>query len=238
MKTIKVDPAVKDTEIARTGQPTRWMLAAGATGLVLFVLLFLIDGFTRPGYDPMHQWISHLSLGDRGLLGTANLLLGGGAALILSAGLRRVFRSGPGSRWGPRFVAIFGLGLILAAAFPIDPGLGYPPGVTPGEAPSLSANIHDFAGLVVFVALTAACFTLARRFRGDERWKGWRLYSILTGVVVPTAFLICSILVGMEYSGAFPNAPSGLFERIAMISGCLWAVLLAIRLLREEEARS
>lgn len=236
MKVFKVHPTVHNPEIARTVQSNRRLLAIGAMGLVLFVLLFLIDGFTRPGYDPIHQWISHLSLGDRGWLGTANLLLGGGSAITFSAGLRGVFRSGNGSLWDPYFVALFGLGLLLAAVFPIDPGLGYPPGVTPGAVPSLSGNIHDFAGLIVFGALTAACFALARRLRGDEQWKGWWLYSVLTGVLVPVAFLICSLLVGLEFSGSFPGAPSGLFERISIMSGCAWLILLAFRLLLEEEA--
>lgn len=233
MKVSNLNPVVDNAEIARTGQSTRWLLAAGAIGLISFVLVFLIDGFTRPGYDPLRHWISHLSLGERGWLGTANLLLGGASSLLLSAGLRRVFRSGTGSLWGPLFVALFGLGLLLAAAFPIDPGLGYPPGVEPGDSPSLTGTIHDVAGLIVFGALTAACLTLARRFRGNEQWKGWWRYSLLTGILVPVAFIICSILVGLDYSGSFPGAPSGLFERISMILGSAWAALLAVRLLRE-----
>jgi hypothetical protein len=56
---------------------------------------------------------------------------------------------------------------------------------------------------------------------------------MITGIVVPAAFLICSLLVGLDYSGVLPGAPSGLLERISIITGCAWISLLAYRLLRQ-----
>jgi hypothetical membrane protein len=39
---------------------------AGIIGPVLFVLVFMTEGFLRPGYDWLKTFISALSLGPRG----------------------------------------------------------------------------------------------------------------------------------------------------------------------------
>jgi hypothetical protein len=213
---------------------TRSLLACGVVGPPLFVAVFLIDGATRPGYDPWRQWISHLSLGDRGWLGTANLLLFGLLMLCFSVGLRRALRSGKGSTWGPGLLAAFGAGFVLISVFPIDPGLGYPPGTAPGKSPS--GQVHDVGGAIVFGSLTAVCFVVARRFSGGRRQRGWRLYSLATGVLVVTSFAACSVLASLAFAGIAPGAPSGLFERVSMIVGCAWLVLLTLQLLRERSA--
>jgi hypothetical protein len=36
----------------------RWLLTGGVIGPVLFVLVFMIDGWRRPGYDPMTMFVS------------------------------------------------------------------------------------------------------------------------------------------------------------------------------------
>ncbi|NLT28963.1 MAG: DUF998 domain-containing protein [Propionibacterium sp.] len=39
---------------------------AGVIGPSLFVLVFLVEGWLRPGYDPAADYVSALSLGERG----------------------------------------------------------------------------------------------------------------------------------------------------------------------------
>ena len=39
----------------------RLKLAAGVLGPVLFVLVFLIEGATRPGYNPWRHFVSSIS---------------------------------------------------------------------------------------------------------------------------------------------------------------------------------
>src|SRR6266508_2010580 len=107
---------------------TRWLLTGGVIGPVLFVVVFLVEGATRPGYDPMRMFVSLLSLSDLGWQQIANFVVSGALVLGGAVGLRRVFTEGPGSRWGPILIGVAGVGMMLAGVFVTDAGYGYPPG--------------------------------------------------------------------------------------------------------------
>ena len=94
-------------------------------------------------------------------------------------------------------------------------------------------SLHGLAGLVCFVSLAVACFVLARRFAGDARWRGWAVYSILTGVVVVLFFIASNVTSVLDMRGVWPNAPTGLLQRIAIVAGWGWIALLATRLSRD-----
>lgn len=201
---------------------TRWLLAGGVVGPLLFIIVFLIEGATRPGYSAWRNFVSQLSLSDQGWEQIANFLICGVLCLGFAFGLRRALHSGKGATWGPILLSIFGLSLISAGIFVTGPGLGYPPGAPAHSPESAHAVIHALSGLVVFASLAAACFVLARRFAGDPAWRGWALYSIVTGVLV-AGFFVASVS---------PGTPAGLLQRIAIIAGWTWLAALAWRLLR------
>jgi hypothetical protein len=79
--------------------------------------------------------------------------------------------------------------------------------------------------------VAAASFVMARRFAGDPNWKGWAPYSIVTGVLVAVLFIAFTTASALDESGAFPGAPVGLLQRIAIIAGWGWIALRAMRLL-------
>jgi Protein of unknown function (DUF998) len=127
-------------------------------------------------------------------------------------------------------LGVFGVSLIVTGLFVTDPSLGYPPG-THGSGPqTLHGTIHGVAGLIAFTSLPIACFVIARRFAGDPNWKGWALYSIVTGVLVLVCFIASTTVSALDESGVLPGSPTGLFQRIAIIAGWSWIALLAIRL--------
>src|SRR5438105_12318119 len=162
---------------------TRFLIIGGAIGPLLFIVVLLIEGATRPGYSVWHNYGSSLSLSDQGWMQIANFLVCGLLTLGFAFGLRQVFQTGRGSLWGPILLGVFGVSLIVAGLFVTDPSLGYPPG-THGSGPqTLHGTIHGVAGLVAFTSLPIASFVIARRFAGDSNWKGWALYSIATGVL-------------------------------------------------------
>lgn len=210
----------------------RRLLLLGVIVPILQNFILIADALTRPGFNPLRHWISHQSLGERGWVGTGCLLLSGLLICAYAVGLRQSLRSGKGSVWGPMLIGIYGMGLILAVVFPIDPGLDWPPGV-PAER-SASGSVHDMAGAMVFGSLTAVCFVLSRRNHNDPEWKGWRMYSIVSGITIFAAFAVCSVLVSLDYAKVMPEAPSGLFERISFAAGGLWILLLTVKLLRTE----
>lgn len=197
------------------------VLAAAATALLVAVTT--MDGATRPGYEPHRHLISHLSLGDRGWLGVANLSVGAAIVAVLAVALGKALPPGRAAKWGSGLVGAVALGLLLAAIFPIDPGLGYPPGSEASH--SATGSIHDFAGMLVFGGLTAAAAVLGRAVGGRRSAAAHWGYAM--AIVVAASFVATSVLLGLDYSGAWPGAPSGLFERIAMYAGLGWITAVA-----------
>jgi hypothetical membrane protein len=201
----------------------RLLLAGGVLGPLLFIVVFLVEGATRPDYSPWHHFVSSLSLGERGWVQIASFVVCGVLVLGFAFGLRGVLHPGRGSTWGPILVGVFGLSLVGAGLLVTDPLLGYPP-----EAPetrTVHGALHVLISLVAFVSLIAACFVLARRFAGDPAWRGWALYSVATGIVVAVFFVAASAAASPD-----PSAPSGLLQRLSIIAGWGWLALVAWRL--------
>lgn len=209
---------------------TRLLIAGGAVGPLLFMIVLLIEGATRPGYNAWHNYGSSLSLSDQGWMQITNFLVCGLLVLGFAVGLRQVLQTGRGSVWGPLLLGIFGLALIVAGLFVTDPSLGYPPGTHSSGPQTLHGTIHGVAGLIVFSSLALACFVMARRFAGDPNWKGWALYSIVTGVLVIASFIASTAVSVLDESRVLPGAPTGLLQRIGIIAGWSWIAFLAIRL--------
>lgn len=237
--------AARTTASAESAQPQtaspaflRYSVLAGIVGPVLFVIVFLIEGATRPGYSAWRNFVSQLSQSNQGWEQISNFFMCGLLCLWFALGLRRILTTGKGSLAGPVALGIFGLSLVVAGIFVTDPALGYPAGAGAGYHSffhgSFESKAHGFAGLICFTSLAVACFVLARRFAGDPRWRGWTTYSTITGVVVALSFIVSNVTGVLDERGIWVGAPTGLLQRIGIIVGWAWIALLAARLLRAQ----
>ena len=208
-------------------RPTRALLACGAIAGPLFLLVVLIQDYTRAGFDPRHHPLSLLSLGDLGWIQITNFVVAGLLNVAYAIGLRRALQPGPGATWGPLLIGAYGVGLIGAGIFVYEPAWGYPPGAPPGvpEAPGSSATLHGVAATVVFASLTAASFVLTRWFAA-RRDRGWAVYCTATGVAIPALYLLSGVL---SRGGEDPEPLSLLLRAIAFL-GWGWASAVAVRL--------
>jgi len=191
--------------IGEVSLTVRFLLACGAIGPLLFIVVFLIEGATRPDYSAWHDAVSSLSLGGQGWMQITNFLICGALVFCFAIGLKRVLHPGKGSTWGPILLGVFGICLIGAGLFVTDI-LGYPPGAPSTQ--TLHGILHMVFSLVGFISLPAACFVLARRFAGDPAWHGWAFYSIATGILVIVFFIATDLVVASPN----PNAPVGFFS--------------------------
>ncbi|WP_147533459.1 DUF998 domain-containing protein [Bacillus marasmi] len=196
----------------------------GILSPIFFVTVFLIDGATRPDYDPYYHWISHLSLGERGWIGIVNLIVMGINITFLGILARKCLR-GKRTSWGPRLILLLGIGLLLCGVFVIDPMLDYPP-ETQAHL-SLIGIFHFISSFVMFEALIATCFVMAFRF---SKW--FSVYSIISGSLILLSIIICVGFVVLDFTETFVGGPGGLFERISMVIGCLWIVVFSSLLIR------
>jgi hypothetical protein len=203
----------------------RLLLACGAIGPLLFIVVFLILGATRPHYNAWQIPVSSLSIGEAGWTQMTNFMVCGALVFGFAIGLRRVLRTGRGSIWGPILLGIFGLCLIGAGIFVTDPGLGYPPGAS--TTPTVHGTLHNVLSLFVFASLIAACFVLARRDAADPAERGWAWYSVATGLLVAVLFVLTGVV-------AVQGGPAGIVQRICIIVGWSWIAVLAIRLMSKK----
>jgi hypothetical protein len=189
----------------------------------LFAAVVVAQGLTRKGFDFTKHAASLLSNGNLGWIQITNFLVTGALTIAFAAGMHRAMRPGPGSKWGPRLVRIFGLGVFAAAFFRADPGYGFPPGTPPGKGTiSWHGMLHIVCGQVAFLALIAACWVLARRFSANGR-RGWAVYSRVSGIL---------FLAGIAVSATGSRAGVVAFS-LGVVTGLTWMTLLA-RQLRAE----
>lgn len=217
------------------------LLLCGVIGPPLFFVVLLIEGATRDGYSAWRIAGSYLALSNQGWEQITNFVVCGLLCIAFAIGLRRIWREGKASIWGPRLVGLFGLGLVIAGAFVTDPGWGYPPGApVGGSEQTWHGWIHGINGLLLFlVVLPAACFVLARRFADSPQDRGWATYSRLTGALI----LFISLPLGTfvmpiaEHAG-FPVV-DGLVQRIEIFIAWTWLALVALHEWRDfHQARS
>jgi uncharacterized protein DUF998 len=210
------------TNEAATRSGTRALLTCGVLAGPLFVTVVVAQQLTRDGFDSRRHALSQLSLGELGWLQISNFIVCGLLFVACAVGMRRVLRGSRGGTWGPRLIGIFGGALVMGGVFVTDPALGFPPG-TPDEVPeqfSWHGLLHTVAPMLAGIAIVAACFVFARRFRALGQ-RGWAAYSVVAAVVY--------LVLG------FASFPAEDF-RLMLAGGILvwtWASVVAARLLRD-----
>lgn len=210
----------------RNDSRTRLLLGCGVVAGPLFMVVALVQAFTRPGFDLRRQAISMLSLGDLGWIQIANFLVTGVLALALAVGVRRALRPGRGGTWAPLLIGAYGVGLVAAGIFHPDPAFGFPPGAPAGmpAQSSLHSVLHNVSFFVAFIGLIAACLVMARREAGLGR-RGWAAYCAATAIAAP-------VFIGLASAGV---VASGVALAILGVVTSGWIAVISTRLLTQPE---
>jgi Protein of unknown function (DUF998) len=205
---------------------TRALLACGVLAGLLWVVVALLQAFTREGFDFRRHPISVLSNGDLGWIQITSFVVSGLLFVASAVGVRRALHPGRGGTWGPLLIGIVGVGMIAAGFFVADPADGFPPGTPPGRPATLSWHgvLHFVANGVAFIALIALCFVLARRFAGRQE-RGWTVYSTATGVVF--------LAVWLALSARPENDAVTVAFGVSVLHGVTWLSLAEARLRTE-----
>jgi len=200
---------------------TNGLLTCGILAGPLYVIVGLIQMAIRPGFDITRHSLSLLSNGNLGWIQILNFLMTGLLLVAGAVGVKGVLRSGPGTKWAPLMLGLYGLGLIGASVFRADPALGFPPGTPVDNNPmSWHGLLHFLVGAIGFIGFIAACFIFARRFKSLQQ-PSWAWYSLITGILFLVSF------VGIA-SGS--KGPVSVFFAIAVVLGFIWISVLLFRL--------
>lgn len=212
-----------------SSRSTKTLLMAGVVAGPLFIVVALIQAFTRPGYDWTRHATSMLALGDLGWIQVANFIIAATGFFLCAIGFRRALRGGPGRVWIPVLVATFSIALLIAGVFPTDAGLSFPPG-SPAGFPEFSWHgvIHAVGPTLGINSLFASFFVFARYFARTQQ-RGWMAASIAVGIVAIALGLSVNFIGTGEIGDEFNFLPLW----CAMMTGWSYTSLLAWKIRTE-----
>ena len=217
----------KEIEVDKTTLNKRQLAAwAGMIAPALFVAVFTIEGWLRPGYDAFSMYISALALGPRGWIQIVNFIVLGILLLIFAWGIKAEFPTGKAARGGPIILIILGILFIISGIFVMDPVETLP------DQMSVHGLIHGIAGGIVFVSMPIAIFIFLRRFRVDANWQSLQGWTLGLGIVEATAVIIYSII--SKVPTLFNSFADwiGLIQRTALVPFMIWLFIFALHLYR------
>jgi hypothetical membrane protein len=203
--------------------PTRRALAtAGAAGPVVFLVVSLLAGLLKPGYDAREQSVSELAVGDYGWLQTANFFALGAAMIAAALALALAGRA---PRSAVALLASAGAGMVAVGLFPTD---------LAGAPPTAHGAAHNTLSLGIFLALIAASALHGRALRRAATERRLARYSTLTAAGVFTLFAVFAVFAGDV--GDPLHAVSGLLERVFLAAAFGWVTVVSLRLLTVQRA--
>lgn len=167
--------------------------------------MVIVESLIRPGYSPVHNFVSDLGVGSLAILQNINFMIFGLLTIFLGLGLNGSLPI-PRSRslkTGIWLVIIFGILIILAGVFPENYGSG---------------ALHQSVSAFAFLSIIAAQLLVWKGLKGDDFaiWGKYRTYSLVSGLLS----IIFLILLQVAISD-FP-AYQGLAQRLFLAVPWIW----------------
>lgn len=184
--------------------------------MVLFFGIILALDVAQSGSGPIIKTVSDLVHGSYGWLQNLAFNL---AALGLSTFIVKLHlftRKRPDSVAASSLFGITGAGFLLLPVFPSQP---------PGLDLPVQAAIHNSIAGIISASFILGCILLAVHFKNDPRWKSLWIYTAAT-VLACLAFAMLWALLPRELQ------MEGLGERLLMVSGFTWVVVVSVKLIR------
>ncbi len=197
---------------------------AGMVGPVLFVTVFTLEGWFRPGYSSLGMYVSELSLGPRGWIQIVNFIIFGLLFLIFTLAVSQEFKDGKASKAGPILLTIIAFCFLISGPFVTDPGTIFT------YQMSWHGILHGIFGAIVFSLAPVSCFIFYRRFREDTKWQRLSKWTITACIIIVIAVILMKI---GQIPPSIINANVGLIQRIALITYLSWIFTLALALYRK-----
>ena len=173
-------------------------------------------------YSPVAEPVSALEAGPNGWLQQVNFVRLRSPTIAFAVGMHRGVRPVRRGFAGPALLGVSGVGLLMAAGFPLREdaaGVTYDPGG------------HFVAGVTFFLSSAVGLVLLSRRLSPDPRWRGLAGYTLGCGLAAVVGFVVLGGLTGPD--GAPLHEWAGLAQRVVVL-GVLFPcrISLAVRLLR------
>ncbi len=181
--------------------------------------LWAVASLLRPGYDQLTQYGSELAAGQNSIIMNANFVITGSLIIVFSFGLFTNIHAGKRPAIGSILLGVFGVGELVTAAFPCDPGCPLL------ISQSLSQSIHSVIAVIEFGSIALAPLLISLGLRRDNRWERYQSYSRATGLASVGLFLLFSVAILSSFQYV------GFLQRVFLAVPFIWIEILAIHLL-------
>jgi len=202
---------------------------AGVIAPALFVTVFTLEGWLRPGYEPLKMYVSALSLGPRGWIQIVNFIVFGTLLLVFTRAIAAEFQSGKAARGGSILLTIIAICYLASGPFVTDPA------GTPQNQMTLQGMLHGIFGGIVFSLMPVSCFVFLRRFREDPKWQFLQWWTLALGTIIAVAVLLLTVATKLPAAQNVFNEWPGLIQRTAIVPFMIWLFIFALGLLRRSK---
>ena len=182
-------------------------------GTAIFVVLIAALHFVSD-IDPIERPTSEYAVGPTGYLMTLAFLALSVSTWALVIGLRRDLTEPARSRLGLGLLGVFGIGVLVAAIFPID---------LEGAPQTLHGTIHSINGPLSFLCLVVGANLVSRKLKHDKRWQPIHRFASVLAIIMIPEFLAGGLAAARE-TGA------GIAQRLLVVTFAAWFLLMAMRL--------
>ena len=138
-----------------------------------------MQGLLQPDYSHVRLPISALAAWPTGWIQSLNFYVTGALMIVFALALHRGVQPTPRGSAGIAFLAMGGVGIVLAGLFPwrmVD-------GVPTETAPHIVGAIVTFAGTGLGLVVTS------RRMKADRHWRHLATYTMWSGAAVLLLFV-------------------------------------------------
>jgi hypothetical membrane protein len=230
-ETTMTNPLTQDHAQVANASTTGWtinktLLALGAAGPVVFLVVSTLLGFLDPDFDAMTEPVSALAWGPLGWVQTANFYVLGAATIAFALGLYRDLE-GRGRMGAAILLSISGLALIVAGIFKGTPS---------GAEPTPSGMIHGMAFFWTFIPLPTAYALTALRLKVERGWGAHAVYSAAMPSLVFGLVVIYGVLGSDPGDPLFPIG--GILNRVLIALAFGWVTITAARLAKNTKVRT
>ena len=202
---------------------------AGIIAPALFVAVFTIEGWLRPGYEPLKTFVSALSLGPRGWVQMVNFMVFGVLFLVFTRSVAAEFQTGKASRGGVTLLTIIALCYLFSGPFVLDPT-----GTHLNQA-TIHGTLHGIFGGIVFLLMPISCFVYLRRFLIDPNLQSLKGWTLLLGTISAVGVILLTISTKLPNIANIFKDWLGLIQRTAIVPFMVWLFILALELNRRNK---
>ena len=196
----------------------------GIFGPIVFLLNDIVGSIITQGYSPIIHAVSELTQAgsENAFLLSSLFLIAAMMLVVFAIGLVRHYKFGHSKLIFLGGLLIGFLGILSALSgtiFPMDP--------FNGDA-TFAGEMHKILTGINIVLIILAIPIIGTGLYREKQWKLFRLYSIITVLIMGTFGGLTSVLMMNDIELL------GLFERITIYAYQLWIFILAFLIIKEQ----